>query len=110
LVWLVLIAFLENNFFLETMPMKTLEHALELYPLAKLPVISRAERVRLCSALRTLMVMNPEFREDTARLFFSMHGHGRNIRRLLSDEPLELIAADADLPARLSRLVQSLCD
>jgi hypothetical protein len=54
------------------------------------------------------MVMNPEFRADTARLFFALHGHGRNIRRLLGDDPLSLLAADARLPERLCTLVHSL--
>lgn len=109
LVWLVFMAFLENNFFVERLPMKALEHALELYPLGKRPTISRTDRVRLCRALSALMVMNPEFREDTARLFLTMHGYRRNIRRVLSGEPLELIAADAKLPAQLARLVHALC-
>jgi hypothetical protein len=110
LVWLVLIAFLQNNFFVERLPIKTLDRALQLYPMGRLPAISRADRLRLCRALSALMVMNPEFREDTARLFLTMHGHGRNIRRLLSDEPLDLIAADTQLPAQLTRLVRALCD
>jgi hypothetical protein len=110
IVWLVLIAFLENNFFVERLPMKTLERALSLYPLGKAPPMSRADRLRLCGALRALMVMSPEFREDTARLFLTMHGHHRNIRRLLSAEPLDAIAADPQLPAQLTRLVRSLCD
>ncbi|MEI9952578.1 MAG: hypothetical protein WDO74_27255 [Pseudomonadota bacterium] len=110
LVWLVLIAFLQNNFFVERLAMKTLERALALYPFGKLPVISHAERVRLCRALSALMVMNPEFREDTARLFLTLHGYRRNIRSLLSADPLDLIAADADLPLQLTRLVRALCD
>jgi hypothetical protein len=110
LVWLVLIAFLQNNFFVERLPMKTLERALERYPLGKLPAISHGDRVRLCRALSGLMVMNPEFREDTARLFLTMHGYRRNIRSVLSGEPLDLIAADAALPDQLTRLVRVLCD
>ena len=109
LVWLVLIAFLENNFFVERLPMKTLDRALELYPLGKLKSVSREDRLRLCRALGALMVMNPEFREDTARLFLTMHGYGRNIRSLLSVEPLDLIAEDAKLPSQLARLVRVLC-
>jgi hypothetical protein len=109
LVWLVLVAFLENNFFVERLPLPTLDRALELYPLGKASV-ARADRARLCGALSALMVMNPEFREDTARLFLTMHGYRRNIRRVLSAEPLDLIAADADLSTRLARLVRTLCD
>ena len=108
-VWLVLIAFLENNFFVESLPMKALERALELYPLGNPPTIARADRVRLCRALSALMVMNPEFREDTARLFLTMHGYRRNIRSVLSQEPLDAIARDSALPVQLSRLVRTLC-
>jgi len=109
LVWLVLIAFLENNFFVEALPLKSLDRALELYPMGKLPAMSRADRLRLCRALRALMVMNPEFREDTARLFLTMHGYRRNIRSVLSQEPLDAIARDSALPVQLSRLVRTLC-
>ncbi|HYQ04315.1 MAG TPA: hypothetical protein VER96_36835 [Polyangiaceae bacterium] len=108
-VWLVLIAFLENNCFVERLPMKTLERALELYPLGKVPTLSPAERLRFCRALSALMVMDPEFREDTARLFLTMHGHRRNIRKVLPHEPLDSIAADPELPAALKRLVRALC-
>jgi hypothetical protein len=110
LVWLVLVAFLENNFFVERLPLKTLDRALELYPLGTAKSVSRVDRARLCRALSALMVMNPEFREDTARLFLTMHGYRRNIRSLLSAEPLDLIVADAELPKRLARLVRALCD
>jgi hypothetical protein len=110
IAWLVLIAFLENNFFVERLSMKTLERALELYPVGHLPALSHSERLRLCRALGALMVMSPEFREDTARLFLTMHGHRRNIRSVLSGEPLDRIAADPALPPALTRLVRTLCD
>jgi len=110
LVWLVLVAFLQNNFFVERLTMKTLERALALYPLGKSPAISRPDRPRLCRALSALMVMNPEFREDTARLFLTMHGYRRNIRSVLARDPLELIAADPGLAPRLTRLVRVLSD
>jgi len=110
LVWLVLVAFLENNFFVERLPLKTLERALSLYPLGSPPAIARAQRVRLCQALSALMVMDPEFREDTARLFLTMHGYRRNIRSVLSVDPLDLLASDAQLPEPLSRLIRVLCD
>jgi hypothetical protein len=108
MVWLVLVAFLENNFFVESFARATLDRALELSPVSTKPRLSSAERARLARALSQLMLMDPEFREDTARLFFSMHGYGRNIRRVLGAEPLDLIAADASLVRPLSRLVQIL--
>jgi len=110
MVWLVLVAFLLNNFFVERFSARALARALELSPVGKAPALSAFERTRLCRALSALMVMNPEFREDTARLFFAMHGYGRNIRRVLGDDPLLLLAADAELPERLATLVRTLSD
>ncbi len=103
--WLVLVAFLENNFFVERFSVTLLDRSLEAAPFGKAPRLSRTERARLARALSALMVMNPEFREDTTRLFLTLHGYGRNIRRILREEPLELIARDAGLPAQLARMV-----
>jgi hypothetical protein len=107
-VWLVLVAFLENNFFVERFSVRLLERAFELSPFGRVPKLSPTERARLARALSALMVMNPEFRADTARLFLTLHGYGRNIRRILCGEPLELIAKDARLPAQLGGLVRIL--
>lgn len=104
-VWLVLVAFLENNFFVERFTRGMLDRALALSPLARSARVSSADRPRLCRALSALMVMNPEFRHDTARLFLTMHGYGRDIRRVLGDDPLELIEADAGIAPRLRDLV-----
>jgi len=108
LVWLVLVGFLENNFFVERFSRSTLERALALAPFASQPAIPAADRAQLCRALSALMVMNPEFRYDTARLFLTMHGYRRDIERVLAQDPLELIAADADLAPRLFRLTKIL--
>ena len=108
LVWLILVAFLANNFFVESFSVKMLDQALELSPLGKSPQIPRAKRARLCRALSALMIMDPEFREDTARLYLTMHGYGRNIRRVLGADPLELIATDASLAPRLGNLIRAL--
>ena len=108
LVWLILVAFLQNNCFVERFTRPLLERALELYPLPGARPVSLADRARLCRALSALMVMNPEFREDTARLYLTMHGYGRNIRRVLGDDPLERIAADPQLPLQVGALVRIL--
>jgi hypothetical protein len=108
LVWLVLVGFLQNNFFVEHFSQRTLDRALELSPLAAAPRISPANRRKLCRALSALMVMNPEFRYDTARLFLTMHGYPRTIERVLAKDPLDLIAAAPTLSAPLSRLVKAL--
>jgi len=107
-VWLVLVAFLENNFFVERFSVKLLDRALGAAPLPRAPILTSAERVRLARALSALMVMNPEFREDTARLFLTLYGYGRNIRGVLKGEPLESIARDSELPKQLTRLVRIL--
>ncbi|MES1174478.1 MAG: hypothetical protein ABUL62_09115 [Myxococcales bacterium] len=107
-VWLVLVAFLENNFFVERFSVKLVDRALEAAPMPRPAKLSSAERARLARALSALMVMNPEFREDTARLFFGLHGYGRNIRSILEGEPLELIEKDPALPVQLARLVRIL--
>jgi hypothetical protein len=105
LIWLVLVGFLQNNFFVERFSRGTLQRALELSPLGPAPRILPTDRGRLCRALTALMVMNPEFRYDTTRLFLTMHGYARDIERVLAREPLELMAADSELPARLRKLV-----
>jgi hypothetical protein len=107
-VWLVLVAFLENNFFVERFSLELLDRALGAAPLPRAPKISASDRVRLARALSALMVMNPEFREDTARLFLTLHGYGRNIRGVLEGDPLELIARDPALPLKLTRLTRIL--
>ncbi len=109
-VWLVLVAFLQNNFFVERFSVELLDRAMGAAPLGRAGArkLSIAERARLARALSALMVMNPEFREDTARLFFSLHGYGRNIRRVLRGEPLELIAKQPDLAPKLASMVRIL--
>lgn len=109
LVWLVLVGFLENNCFVERFDERLLGLALELSPLGSVRW-SPAQRRRACRALSQLMVMDPEFREDTARLFFSMHGHRRNIRHVLRHDPLERIAAEPSLARPLRALVEALAD
>jgi hypothetical protein len=87
---------------------RTLDRALELAPFGSVPRVSGAARVKLSRAIGALMVMSPEFRHDTAKLFFTMHGYSRDIRRVLAGDPLAQIAADADIGARLARLVEIL--
>ncbi|MET0792250.1 MAG: hypothetical protein ABW061_12075 [Polyangiaceae bacterium] len=107
-VWLVLVAFLENNFFVERFTVQLLDRALGAAPFAQHAKLSASERLRLARALSALMVMNPEFREDTARLFLTLHGYGRNIRRVLQGDPLELIARAPELSKPLRGLVEIL--
>lgn len=104
----VLLAFLYNNFLVDRLGRRQLESL----AFAVGPALSRhasaAEVRALGAALNGLMVMSPEFRYDTARLFLTMFGRSRNIRRELAADPLELLAADEAAQAALARLVQLL--
>ncbi|HEX3774302.1 MAG TPA: hypothetical protein VHV51_07545 [Polyangiaceae bacterium] len=110
LVWVALLGFLQNIFFIERFSRRALERALELFPFEKTPRVAASERARLCRAVSEFMVMNPEFRHDTTRLYLSMHGHSRAVRRVLAADPLELIATDRELPSRLARLIRILSE
>ena len=110
LVWFALLGFLQNNFFIERFSRQALERALALLPFGRAPRLAPSERARLCRAVSAFMVMNPEFRHDTARLYLTMHGYPRGIERVLAEDPLELIAADAELAPQLGRLVKILCE
>ncbi|HEX6273682.1 MAG TPA: hypothetical protein VFZ53_11595, partial [Polyangiaceae bacterium] len=59
-------------------------------------------------ALSELMVMNPEFRRDTTRLFLTMFGRSRRVEKVLAADPLELLGRDAKAlegSRRLARLL-----
>jgi hypothetical protein len=104
----VLLAFLYNNFLVDRLDKRKLAALAD----AAEPRIARrlnpAALRQLGSTLNGLMVMDPEFRYDTSRLFLTMFGRSRNIRRELSADPLELLATDAKAQAALSRLIQIL--
>jgi hypothetical protein len=101
----VLLAFLYNNFLVDRLDRPRFERLLEH---AGLPDLTPAVAQKLKSALNGLMVMSPEFRYDTARLFLVMFGRSRNIRRELAADPLELIARDPSVAPALARLVHVL--
>lgn len=101
----VLLAFLYNNFLVDRLnrqQLRALAHAADARIAARLS----PEALRhLGTTLNGLMLMNPEFRYDTSRLFLTMFGRSRNIRRELSADPLELLAADSAAQQALQRLI-----
>lgn len=104
----VLLAFLYNNFLVDRLSRAQLS---ALVAVADPDVARRltSSQLRLVgSTLNGLMVMSPEFRYDTSRLFLTMFGRSRNIRRELSRDPLELLAADPKAQVGLSRLLRTL--
>jgi hypothetical protein len=98
----VLLAVLYNNFLVDSLDATRFRRLLVAAGLADLrPVESK----KLRSALNGVMVMSPEFRYDTARLFLTMFGRSRNIRRELSADPLELLGRDPKAQAAIDVLV-----
>jgi hypothetical protein len=101
----VLYSFLYNNFLVDRLDRRRFERLAALSDFPKLtPVLAR----KLRSALNGLMVMSHEFRYDTARLFLTMFGRSRDIRRELAADPLELFAADPKVAPAVERLVHVL--
>jgi hypothetical protein len=101
----VLLAFLCNNFLVDRLDRRRFERLLDHARLSKLtPTVAG----KLKSALNGLMVMSPEFRYDTARLFLTMFGRSRNIRRELAADPIELLAKDPSVLPAVERLVHVL--
>jgi hypothetical protein len=104
----VLLAFLYNNFLVDRLSLAQLSALLFVADPDVARRLTPTERRLVGSALNGLMVMSPEFRYDTSRLFLTMFGRSRNIRRELSADPLELLAADSRAQAALGHLTQLL--
>jgi hypothetical protein len=104
----VLLAFLYNNFLVDRLD----RHQLAALVDAADPQVARRLRPlalrQLGATLSGLMVMSPEFRYDTSRLFLTMFGRSRNIRRELSADPIALLTADPAAHAAVARLVRVL--
>jgi hypothetical protein len=101
----VLLSFLYNNFLVDRLDHRRFERLTRTAGLSKLtPALAR----KLQGALNGLMVMSHEFRYDTARLFLTMFGRSRDIRRELAADPLDLLAADRKVSLAVDRLVRVL--
>lgn len=97
----VLFAFLYNNFLVDRLDQRRFARLAAAAGLGKLPP-ALARKLR--GALNGLMVMSHEFRYDTAKLFLTMFGRSRNIRRELAADPLELVAKDPKVMPAVERL------
>jgi hypothetical protein len=101
----VLLAFLYNNFLVDRLDRRQLAALADAADPRVARRLSPVALRQLGATLNGLMVMSPEFRYDTSRLFLSMFGRSRNIRRELSADPLSLLAADTQAQAAVNRLV-----
>lgn len=104
----VLLAFLYNNFLVERLDPRQLAKVAHQADPCVARKLKPPQMRRLGATLNGLMVMSPEFRYDTARLFLTMFGRSRNIERELSADPLTLLASEPPLPQALARLVSVL--
>ena len=101
----VLLAFLYNNFLVDRLDRRQLAALADAADPRVARRLSPSALRQLGSSLSGLMVMSPEFRYDTSRLFLSMFGRSRNIRRELSADPLSLLGADSQAQAAVAKLV-----
>lgn len=104
----VLLAFLYNNFLVDRLDAKQLARLADQADPSVARRLGPAALRDLRGALNGLMVMSPEFRYDTARLFLTMFGRSRNIRRELSADPLALLEAQPDAAASVAPLIRLL--
>ncbi len=101
----VLLAFLYNNFLVDRLKPRQVERIVALAG-AGSSLGRKPEALRtLGGALNGLMVMSPEFRYDTARLFLTMFGRSRNIRRELAADPLDLLEQEPAVWTAATRLI-----
>jgi hypothetical protein len=104
--WAIFAAFLYNNYFVERLSAVQLERILEAGPGAA--QLDDSGRRRLLGALRALMVMSPEFRRDTTRLFLTSLGYPRDVERVLRGDPLERAEHDDRFGVSATTLVEIL--
>lgn len=101
----VLLAFLYNNFLVDRLDRRQLAALADAADPRVARRLSPVALRHLGATLNGLMVMSPEFRYDTSRLFLTMFGRSRNIRRELSADPLSLLVADSKAQAAVNELV-----
>ena len=101
----ILLALLYNNFLVDRLDRRRLTVLADAADPGVARRLSPTALRHLGSTLNGLMVMSPEFRYDTSRLFLSMFGRSRNIRRELSADPLRLLAADAKAEVGVAKLI-----
>jgi hypothetical protein len=101
----LLLAFLFNNFLVDRLSQKQASRLAHVADPAVARRLSPPALGHLTRTLNGLMVMSPEFRYDTARLFLTMFGRSRNIRRELSLDPLQALEREPRALAGVQRLI-----
>jgi len=106
--WSLFGAFLYANFLVDRIGRRELDRVLAFSALTSRQRIAPARKDKLRAALSEVTKMSPEFRLDTSRIFLTMFGHSRDIRRVLSEDPFALAERDPKLAGRTDRLVRIL--
>lgn len=104
----VLLAFLYNNFLVDRLNRRQLAALVDAADAGVARRLSDAQLRGLGTTLNGLMVMSPEFRYNTSRLFLTMFGRSRNIRRELSVDPAASLSGDPAAARALQRLIGAL--
>jgi hypothetical protein len=104
----VLLAFLFNNFLVDRLNRQQLARLAEQADASVARRLTPAAERALRDTLNGLMVMSPEFRYDTARLFLTMFGRSRNIRRELRADPLDLLEQQPEAARSVPALIRLL--
>ena len=106
--WAILGAFLHTNFLIGGMTTRRLERLLDASTVSRGTRLPAPSKKKLRRALVSLMPMNPEFCENTSRIFLASLGYPRAIRRVLDVDPLDLIERDDRANRGIRRLVEVL--
>ncbi len=105
----VLLGFVLNNHLVEPLKLRHLERIAALMPSEWREGAKGKVHKQLLAAQNRLMVMSPEFRTQTARLFLTTYGRDRDLRRSLSDDPLAAFEESDALTAHAHALTRLLC-
>src|SRR6185369_2470824 len=108
--WAMMGAFLYANFLVERIGRREIERIVAFSPIESERRLTGKRIEKLRGALAELTKMSPEFLLDTSRIFLTMLGHPRDIRRVLAKDPFDLAERDPELPSRAASLVRILAD
>ncbi len=104
-IFSLLLGFLLHNYLVEPLLPVHMERIAGLMPPRWRRGMTKKTARRLLNAQNRLMLMSPEFRKETARLFLTTYGHHRDLRSILSSDPLGAFERSPALVASAVSLV-----
>jgi hypothetical protein len=109
-IYSLLLGFLLHNYLVEPLLPRHLERISGLMPSEWRSRLDERALRRLLRAQNRLMLMSPEFRTETARLFLTTYGHDRDLRVILDADPLGAFEQSDRLSAHARALAGILAD